>query len=139
MTVRKLFDAGIGALAGVAGSKKAAKEVNALKGLFDGAAYGSVDDALSELRSILESEKTVVQRRYMKRLLDAGTDEVAFNTVFRDLEKEKHLDKPAVSAIAQGYTEERKEWPNAKAALRAIRNAFDQRASQDGKLRIISK
>ena len=139
MTVRKLFDAGIGALAGVAGPKKTEDQVNALKGLFDGAAYGSVDDALSELRSILDSEKTAVQRRYTKRLLDAGTDEAAFNTVIRELETEKHLDKTVVSAIAQGYTDERKEWPNTKAALRAVRNAFDQRASQESKLRIANK
>jgi hypothetical protein len=126
----------LGALIGTA-SKASGNEVRALKNLFDPGEGRPISEALDDLRQVLQSQRTAVQAKYIERLRGAGTDETAFNTVMRELEKEKHLDKEMASAIAHGYTDGRKEWPTAKAAFKAIRKTFDQRAYQESKLRLI--
>ena len=127
----------LGSLIGTA-SKSSGSEIQSLRNLFVHSEDRPVSEALNDLRQVLDDQKASLQAKYVKRLRDAGTDETAFNSVMRDLEKEKHLDKEMTSAIAHAYTDGRKEWPTPKAAFKAIRKTFDQRAYQESKLRLIS-
>ena len=141
MNVKGLLKA-LGALRGIvaaAGAKKAAEGVRTLEGLFQEGDERPVDQALGELRDILASEKLAARETYLKRLVDAGSDEAAFNAVHLELDKNKGISKEDADAIAHSFTGGRKSWRNRKGALDAIRKKFNERSYQEGKMRIVEK
>lgn len=141
MSVKKLLESldGLGAIVEAAGAKKAADGLRALKGLFGADSNRPAAEALDELRGILDSEKQVDRGAYLKRLIDAGTDDVKFNAAIDELDKDKRMDKEDVDAIAHGFTGGRTKWPSRKAAMEALRKKFAERAYQASKMRIVEK
>jgi hypothetical protein len=147
MKIKRLLDAleGIAALIGAAGSKNAATDVRAIKGLLERDPERNVDDALNDLRQLLNSEKRLVAANYGKKLLEAATDKSTFDAVHSALEKDKSVDKETADAIAHDYintagdSNARKSWPNRKQAIVAIRKKFEERVYQEGKIRIVEK
>lgn len=145
MHVKKLLDAleGIAAIVEAAGAKSAAKDIRAVKQLFDQGKDRSAESALNELGQILDSETGLIRANYVNRLLEAGTIKSKFDVVCGALDKDKSVDKKLADTIADGYLnkdrEGRKSWPNRKAAIDAIRRKFEERAYQEGKMRIVEK
>jgi len=141
MSVKKLLESldGLGAIVEAAGAKKAADGLRTLKGLFGGDSNRPAAEALDELRDVLDSEKLAERGAYLKRLVDAGTDEVKFNSAIDELEKDKRMGKEGVDAIAHGFTGGRTKWPSRKAAIEALRKKFAERAYQASKMRIVEK
>jgi hypothetical protein len=141
MSVKKLLASlsGLGAIVEAAGAKKAAEGLRALKGLFVGESDRPAAEALDELRNVLNAEKPAEREAYVKRLVDAGSDDAKFNTTVDELQKDKRMDKEDVDAIAHAFIGGRTKWPSRKAAVEALRKKFAERAYQASKMRIVEK
>ena len=140
MQIKKLLKS-LEQLAGLAqetGSKKTADAVRTLSSVIeDSDTDRPVEQSLHDLRELLSTEKRRFFERHVSQLNDAGTDDQLFKSTLEKLERDKSLAKSDIDAIAHMYTNGRTSWPSKKAALKAIRKTFVERAYQEGKMKIV--
>ncbi len=139
--LRNLRDAltDIEKLAKAAGGKKTSVDIAAIRDLLNGEDDASVGDSIAELRNLIEVHKAEVQNAYVQQLIDAETDFILFNTLHARLSADKTIEKLDMDVIACKYTNGREKWKNRKLALDAIRDRFEERVYQAGKMDLIKE
>ena len=141
MIVKKLLESlqGLASVIETAGAKKHAQGLENLKGLFEGQEHRDTDEAIADLRKLLDDEKQRARGDYLKRLVDAKTDEAAFKSVHGELGRDPTISKEDADEIAHSYTGGRKKWATRKASLDAIQKKFVERAYQESKMKIVER
>ena len=81
----------------------------------------------------------LIVERYVQRLRNAGTDKIAFDSVFAELSEDGAVGKEEADAIAHQYTEGRAHWPKKGDALKEIKTRFSERAYQALKMTRVSR
>ena len=133
-----------------AGANKQNDEIQAFLEIFRGHDGETVTDFLAGLRKRLSEPEVAAGKtgrkaddlivgRYVQRLRKAGTDKIAFDSVFADLSEDRAVGKEEADAIAHQYTEGRAQWRKRGDALREIKTRFSERAYQAVKMMRVDK
>ena len=126
--------AGIMAAAGAEAQSMALQRfVEVFKGQDDHA----VSQLMADLRRRLHTEPA--GDRYIERLVGAGVDKKAFDSVLAEISKDKDIRKDQANAIARKYTEGSATWPTKARALKEIKASFAERALDAVKMRQVDK
>jgi hypothetical protein len=124
-----------------AGAGNQSKNFSALSSLLE----GNDEKSLPEFFAVLSAPTVPATvsgdgiNRYIRRIEEAGTDEVGFSFVMSELLKDKAIRKADVDAIASGYTKGRSKWPTKRDGIKAIEATFRERAYQAVKMRQVEK
>jgi len=152
MTVKRLREAleEVTAILETVGAKSQSKSFKALLDIFDGHDGKSTASFLAELQQGLAQPKSSASKagagadkgkvdEYVRRLSEAGIDEVQFNVVFKDLQKDRAVRKGEADLIANMYTRGRSRWPKKGDAIDAVRRTFEERLYQAAKMVQVDK
>lgn len=141
MNHKMIIDAltGLGTVIDAAGAKRSAEDIKSLCELFPADRFHSAEEALGELRKLLEVERENKRATHLKQLREAECEEVVFSRAVNALEIDKSVDADDINAIAHAYTEGRVKWPSRKAAIKAIRSRFVERSYQQSKMKIVER
>ena len=138
-----------------AGANDPAKDFRSVSTLMDGHEYKTVDAFVAETKAALAAEERGIERgpvdddavvmAHVQRLLDAGTDQEAFEHALAALDRDNRADKSAWFAIANrhrnqptGATHVRK-FRSTKDPRQGIRDVFLERFDTKSKRGIIAK
>jgi hypothetical protein len=77
--------------------------------------------------------------RYIERLVGAGVDKKAFDSVLAGISKDRDIRKDEANAIACKYTEGSATWPTKARAVKEIKASFAERALDAVKMRQVDK
>lgn len=141
MTVKAVKEtiADAAAVVEAASSGAAADEIRDAGALLGEDAERPAAEAIAELEQLLGQQRRELIVSYAERLRQAGTDEAAFGVVEQALEADALMGRSDVEAIAHAYCQGRSKWPSRKAALKAIRTKFTERAYNESKMRIVER
>ncbi len=134
--LREALEEAAGIMA-AAGAKTQHKAFQTFLDIFKGHDNQPVPEFLAGLQRELRQEPAV--DRYIERLLEAGIDKKAFDSVFAELSKDKSIRKDEANAIARRYTEGLASWPTKARAMKEIKTSFAERALDAVKMRQVDK
>jgi hypothetical protein len=137
-----------------AGSRQPARDLKSVVEVLEGSEGKTVEAFVAETKHLLEpgarpesqstSDEAVIAR-YVRKLLDAGSDRDAFEAVLRALEDDEDIDKSRLFAIANGYFNEPTggthvfKFKSKTAAIEFMRKKFVERAQLESKFKIIER
>ena len=134
--LRETLEEAAGIMA-AAGAKTQYKAFQTFLDIFKGQDNQPVAEFLADLQRRLGRERAV--DHYIERLLEAGVDKKAFDSVFAELSKDKSIRKDEANVIACRYTEGRASWPTKASAMKEIKASFAERALHAVKMRQVDK
>jgi hypothetical protein len=120
-----------------AGAKAQFRALQRFVEVFEGQDDEPVSQLMADLRRRLHMEPAV--DRYIERLVGAGVDKKAFDSVLSELSKDRDIRKDQANAIAREYTEGSATWPTKAGALKEIKASFAERALDAVKMRQVDK
>ena len=120
-----------------AGAKVQSRALQRFVEVFKGQDDQPVSQLMADLRRRLHMEPAV--DRYIERLVGAGVDKKAFDSVLSELSKDRDIRKDQANAIARKYTEGSATWPTKARALKEIKASFAERALDAVKMRQVDK
>jgi hypothetical protein len=138
-----------------AGADEPAGDMQRVAGLFSGHEDRAVDEFVAETKRLLDGQSSTTEQtiqvadelaaKYIRKLLEAGTDQSVFDTVMDDLESDAEVRKIELFAIANGYRNEPSggtyvtKFKSLKQARESIREVFLGRLDAQSKRGVIDK
>jgi hypothetical protein len=138
-----------------AGARTQAKDIRSVSSLLDGHENKTVEAYVAETRAAIRTDDQDRGRHvadpeayvteHAQRLLDAGTDEEAFDAALTALDNDDRANKSAWFAIANRYRNQptggtsTRKFRSIKDARQAIRDVFLDRFDARSKRRVIDK
>jgi hypothetical protein len=136
------------------GAEKPAKDMRRVTDLLKGFETKTVSEFVGETQALLANEKPATPRtrsteelvaRYVRELLDAGTDKAAFDAAMGLIDDDREIGKSELSEIANRYRNESSggtyaiKFRSLKRARGAIRDVFLERCDAQSKRKAIDK
>jgi hypothetical protein len=134
--LREALEEAAGIMA-AAGAKAQSKALQRFVEVFKGQDDKPVSQLMADLRRRLHEEPAV--DLYIERLVRAGVDKEAFDSVLAEISKDRGIRKEQANAIARKYTEGSATWPTKARAVKEIKASFAERALDAVKMRQVDK
>jgi hypothetical protein len=138
-----------------AGADEPASDMRRVAGLLRGHEDRTVDEFVAETKTLLDGQPSTTEQptqgadelvaKHVRRLLDAGTDQSAFDAALDELENDAEVRKVELFAIANGYRNEPSggthviKFKSLAQARGSIREVFLQRLDTQSKRGVIDK
>ena len=139
MNVKKLretLEEAVGIMA-AAGARAQSKALQAFVDIFKGQDDQPISQLIVDLQERLHPEPAV--DLYTERLIKAGIDKRAFDSVLAEISKDRTVRKDQANAIAGKYTEGGAHWPSKARAIKEIKASFAERALDSVKMQQVDK
>jgi hypothetical protein len=134
--LREALEEAAGIMA-AAGAKAQFRALQRFVEVFKGQDDWPVSQLMADLQRRLHMEPAV--DRYIERLVGAGVDKKAFDSVLAEISKDRDIRKDQANAITRKYTEGSATWSTKARAVKEIKASFAERALDAVKMRQVDK